>query len=453
MQNSRVVAIMHDFRLATHTARERRVYFKINTILTATTLCLVSCITLSCGSSNRKDEKAKGDLLRNYDNEFIKLLATANGQIGKGILTYESIAPNLLPKRIVVKGSHYELGYLTGLIAKGYFGDAMKKEMALKPEAAEINQQIIEMYRSVCPSYLEQVKGVAAAYDLSIKDVDLRYMEHWFFTLLWWRLFEYEQFEIVTDYYHPSKSIFDFSRCSLVSYYDEKHRSQRIGRNFDVSSDRPHFVVTAELEGTYRTIGNTCYMLYHWVEDGFNERGLYVGVATNGHPSKYNQKEHEYPDQPAIQVIHMARIVLDTCASVDEALKLIGSVRIWFPVEVNHLLITDATGKAAVVEFDLDRQMVVFHKKEPYMILTNTAYQEGIPYVRDNCRRYRKAEDMLKSGLDNSEKLFAVMQAMQLKTGNSRTLWTSITDLAKQQMDVRFRSEGFSVPHVFHLGP
>jgi len=76
------------------------------------------------------------------------------------------------------------------------------------------------------------------------------------------------------DYYHPPKSIFDFSRCSLVSYYDEEHRSQWIGRNFDVSSDRPHFVVTAELEGTCRTVGNTCYMLYHWVQDGFNEKGV-----------------------------------------------------------------------------------------------------------------------------------------------------------------------------------
>jgi len=163
-------------------------------------------------------------------------------------------------------------------------------------------------------------------------------------------------------------------------------------------------------------------MLYHWVQDGFNEKGLYVGVATNGHPSKYNQKEHQYPDQPAVQVIHMVRIMLDTCASVDEALKLMGSVRIWFPVEVNHLLIADATGKAAVVEFDLDRKMVVFHREEPYLILTNTAYQEGIQYVRDNCRRYRKAEHMLQSRLDTREEMFAVMQAIQLKKREQQNL-------------------------------
>ena len=427
-------------------------FFKINRILTSTSLCLMSCLILSCNSSNRIDEKAKSNLFENYDSKFKELLTIANSQIGKDILTYESIAPNLLPKRIAIKANHYELGYLIGLIAKEYFGDAMRKEMTRGPDAVEINQQIVEMYNSVCPSYLELIRGVAAAYDLSIENVDLRYMEHWFFTLLWWRLFNYEQFENVTDYYHPSRSIFDFSRCSVVSYHSEKRQNQWIGRNFDVSSDRPHFLVTTQLEGTYRTIGNTCYMLYHWVEDGFNEKGLYVGVATNGHPSKYNQKEHRYPDQPAIQVIHMVRIILDTCASVDEALKLMNSVRIWFPVEVNHLLIADATGKAVVVEFDLDRKMVVFHREEPYLILTNTAYQEGIRYVKDNCGRYRTVERILKSGLKNSREMFAAMETIQLRAGNSRTLWTSISDISKQQIDVRFRAEEFRVPHVFYLG-
>ncbi|UCG49370.1 MAG: linear amide C-N hydrolase [Phycisphaerales bacterium] len=308
------------------------------------------------------------------------------------------------------------------------------------------------MYRAVYPSYLELVKGVGAAYDLPIERVDLRYMEHWFFTLLWWRLFEYEEFEKVTDYYHPRKGIFDFSECSIVSCHDEKSNNHLIGRNFDVTSDRPHFVVTTELEGAYRTIGNACYMLYHWIEDGFNEKGLYVGVATNGHPSRYNQKEPQYPDSPAVQIIHMARIVLDRCASVDEALELIRSVRIWFPVEVNHLLIADATGKAAVVEFDTSRNMVAFHKEEPYLILTNTAYQEGINYVRDNCSRYRKAENMLKSERGGCDRMLSVMRAIQLKSGNSRTLWTSISDISSQQIDVRFRSEDFEVPHLFKIG-
>ena len=424
--------------------------FKVNTVLTGTVLCLVAGGIVSCHSSDRTGDQARQDLLAGYDNRFKELLALAGGQVGKDVLTYESIAPNLLPKRIDIKGSHYELGYLTGLIAKGYFGDAMRKEMTQKPDAAEINRQIVTMYRSVCPSYLERVKGVAAAYDLTLDQVDLRYMEHWFFTLLWWRLLEYEQFEKITDYDQRGRSIFDFSRCSLVAYHSEARQTQWIGRNFDVSSDRPHFVVTAELEGTYRTVGNTCYMVYHWVEDGFNEKGLYVGVATNGHPSKYNQKESQYPDRPAIQVIHMARILLDTCASVDEALKLMRSVRIWFPVEVNHLLIADAAGQSAVVEFDLNREMAVFNGEGTYLILTNTAYQEGLPYVRDNCRRYRLAERRLKSGLNHSEDMLATLRAIQLKTGNSRTLWTSITDLAKQQMDVRFRSEGFGIPHVFH---
>ena len=53
-------------------------------------------------------------------------------------------------------------------------------------------------------------------------------------------------------------------------------------------------------------------------------------------------------------------------------------MRIWFPEEVNHLLIADEAGDAAIVEFDPDRRMVVYHRTEPQLIMTNCAYQEGI---------------------------------------------------------------------------
>ncbi len=419
------------------------------------TFCLLTVILLlgsfGCNLASRADRQAREDLYANYDAEFKRLLSSANRQMSRDVLQYESIAADLLPKRITLAGTHHELGYLMGLIAKDYFGDPMKVEIKRKPESEEINRRIVAMYRSIYPQYLELVSGVAEAYELSLDGIDLRYMEHSFFTLLWWRLFRYQQFEEITDYYSPANNIFDFSKCSIVSYFSNESRIQMFGRNFDVSSDRPHFFVTTALEGTYKTMGNTCYMLYHWIEDGINEKGLVIGVATNGSPSKYNQREPDYPNEPAVQVIHMVRIVLDTCATVDEALALIGSVRIWFPVEVNHLLIADSKGQAAVVEFDVDRNMVAFRRKEPYLVLTNTAYQEGIDFVKEHCGRYRKGVSMCKSGIRATDDMLKVMKAMQLKSGNNRTLWTSITDLSKRRMDVRFRSENYSVPHIFEL--
>lgn len=92
---------------------------------------------------------------------------------------------------------------------------------------------------------------------------------------------------------------------------------------------------------------------------------------------------HEnYPDVPAIQVWHMVRIALEKCATVDEAVKMIKSVRIWFPFETNHLLISDAMGNSAIVEFDLNKKMLAHKMHKSRQILTNTAYQEGIDYIK-----------------------------------------------------------------------
>lgn len=105
--------------------------FNFNSILTLIILCFVSCMNTSCNSPSYVNLKERNELFENYDNRFVGLLAEANGQVRKDILTYESIGPGLLPKKVAIKGNHYELGYLIGLIAKGYFGDAMKKEICV----------------------------------------------------------------------------------------------------------------------------------------------------------------------------------------------------------------------------------------------------------------------------------------------------------------------------------
>ncbi|MCB9267330.1 MAG: linear amide C-N hydrolase [Lewinellaceae bacterium] len=116
-------------------------------------------------------------------------------------------------------------------------------------------------------------------------------------------------------------------------------------------------------------------MPYHWMTDGMNEKGLFIGVATNGNPDIYNHKEgYTYSDVPAVQVIHMVRIALEKYATVEEAVSLFQSVRIWFPEEFNHLLVADASGDAAVLEWDPDKQAHVFRQNKPYLLLTNTAY-------------------------------------------------------------------------------
>ena len=307
------------------------------------------------------------------------------------------------------------------------------------------------MYESIFPPYLDLVRGLAEVFDLALDEVDLRFVEHRFFHSLWSQLLQYKQFYDGASFSAMGGE--SPSKCSMVSSYLAGQGRHLIGRNFDGASDRPHFVVTTEVEGVYRTLGSACYFPYHWMVDGINEKGLFIGVATNGSPRAYNKKEPRYPDEPAVQVIHMVRIALEMCATVDEAVERFRSARIWFPAEVNHLLIADAAGNAAIVEWDLNRKIVAFRRTEPQVILTNTAYQEGIKYIRDHCRRFQNGQKTMQARgqLGDMQTVLDVAEVMRLTRKPSRTLWTSYFDLTARQMDIRLRTEGFRVPYTFVL--
>lgn len=412
-------------------------------LLSFTIICNLSCE--SDGPTISRTTVTE-NLYAHFDDDFKTYLTQATQEMGKEILTYEDISPGLLPKKITITGNHYELGYLIGLIAKKKYGTVEKTRT---PENEQINQEIINMYNIIDPEYLNLVRGCAEALGLSFTDVDLRFMEDAFFGDLWWKIFQYQNFVQLTDFSKPI-AIGD-GNCSLVSYYFENQQKHYVGRNFDNPSDRPHFFVNTQMNGRYAVMGMTCYKLYHWISDGVNDQGLFIGIATNGYPDAYNRKEPDYPAVPAVQIVHMIRIALETCTTVEEVINLFGSVRIWFPHEGNHLLLSDAAGNAAVVEFDLDRSMISFPRTHHYMVLTNTAYQEGHQFIMDHCWRYREATENLQGGIATQEDLLRVTSSIRATHGESRTLWSAITDLSERRMDVYYRSEDYHTAHTFYV--
>jgi penicillin V acylase-like amidase (Ntn superfamily) len=138
----------------------------------------------------------------------------------------------------------------------------------------------------------------------------------------------------------------------------------------------------------------------------------------------------------------MCQIIMQTCGSVDEALKLLRTVRVWFPDEVNHWLLADASGKAVVVEWNpRDHKLLVFEQARPYALLTNTPLELGEEKVLTNCYRYRKAKPMLEAGVHDNAGMLEVMNAMRATSGPGRTLWTSVMDLNARTFEVRYFKE------------
>ena len=107
--------------------------------------------------------------------------------------------------------------------------------------------------------------------------------------------------------------------------------------------------------------------------DGINEKGLCVSImALPKQPSQQSTGKH------CVGTTIFMRLLLDRCATVEEALELASSVDIRHDVSANsgyHYMVADASGDCAVIEFDKEdgwKTMVV--RKDPgsnYMHVTN----------------------------------------------------------------------------------
>jgi Linear amide C-N hydrolases, choloylglycine hydrolase family len=384
-------------------------------------------------------------LYADYDRDFLSYLANAAQAVGRPTMVVERLSDRFtVPKRLTVRGTPREIGLTIGHVAR-----QAGHPLPLVSEAGRaLNQQIVDLYRRIYPPHLEVVAGIASVSGSSLDQVDMVQMEYEYFVRLWWSLLKYESFVSLTDFgRHGDTS--PTTGCSVASFL--AGRRHIVGRNFDNASDYPHYLATTQVDGTYKALGHVVYSLTHWAVDGVNERGLSINCATNG--EEYFWQE-PYPRQPSVFSGHLARIVMDTCASVDEALALIGSVRVWFPNEGLHWLIADASGRAVVVEFDLDRRMVVLDRPGPYELMTNTALQKGDAYVSATCVRFRTAQPRLEAGLAGAADMLDLMRSIRPSSAYPyRTLWTSVMDLSDRSFELHYRLE-YDRPYRYVLtGP
>jgi hypothetical protein len=391
-------------------------------------------------------QQSLDQLYADYDREFLSYLANAVQAVGRPTMVVERLSDRFtVPKRLTIRGTPREVGLTIGHIAR----QAGHSLPLVSAAGQALNQQIIDLYSRVDPRHLQVVDGIAAVSGRSLDQVDMVKMEYEYFVGLWWPLLKYDSFGSLTDFGRYSDSG-PTTGCSVASFAAGSRHF--VGRNFDNASDWPHYLATTEVSGAYRSLGHVVYSLTHWAVDGVNERGLSINSATNG--EEYDWREPYPQQQAAVFSGHLARIVMDSCATVDEALQLIGSVRVWFPNEGLHWLIADASGRAVVVEFDGNRRMVVLDRPGPYELMTNTALQKGDTYVSSVCPRFRLAQPRLEAGLSGGDDMLSLMRSMRPTSAYPyRTLWTSIMDLGERSLEAHYRLE-YDRPYRFALaGP
>jgi len=160
--------------------------------------------------------------------------------------------------------------------------------------------------------------------------------------------------------------------------------------------------------------------------DGVNEAGL--GVSTLELDIGENHQDTGRPDMFVYTAI---RVLMDRCATVDEAVELLDSYDIHSHNGVRqHLFIADTSGKSVVVEWFDDRMYV-----NELNAVTNSVLTPGDHYGEEADRRL----DVILEELDVNEGILTIDQAAALLEKvclGDMTQWSAVYDLNSFKADI-----------------
>lgn len=156
--------------------------------------------------------------------------------------------------------------------------------------------------------------------------------------------------------------------------------------------------------------------------DGVNEKGLAVGVLLID-----TEATNQQTDRVDITTTTAIRLLLDRCATVDEAIELLGSYDMHASGGRSyHFQIADASGKSVVVEYIDDEMKLVEPGDEGYQAATNFLLTPGDYDFGGGQDRY----ETIMSALRQSGGVMTEQQAMEtLQSVSHETQWSVVYNL------------------------
>ena len=368
-----------------------------------------------------------------------KAVARVAQRTGKQLLTVGPIADDLHKFRMVTaRGTPRELGHALGMIGieRGY------PFPAVPAQQRERNTSIVALYQEIDPAYLERVAGLAEAYGRKIEDVDLAVTEAFYFS------------QMGADGYgmhKPEETA--FPECSIVATHASAGRTV-VGRNLDTTNET-RFLERSEVQGSYKSLNTGMLAFHEYVLDGINEKGLFIGEMSIVDATFGTNYWRDYPMTPSVYSFHMMRVVLDTCASVEQAVALFKRVPVWFLRDLWHFFLADASGDFALVEWSRDRELAVTRQHGGALVSANTSLIEGREKLMKEWR-YAFADKYIAEkgadGIATHTSMAELMKRMSFRAdnpvvpiiiGTMATVWTSTYDLTDRTMVIRYWEDGY----------
>ena len=227
------------------------------------------------------------------------------------------------------------------------------------------------------------------------------------------------------------------------------------GRNFDWSSAQVLILETHPSDGyaSFSTV-NLDFLresarlpdeaipmaAYYAPLDGMNEKGVGAGILQIS-----IDETHQDNGKPDLLIYCAIRAILDNCASVDEALKLLDTYDIHSDLETTyHLFITDRSGRYVVVEW-LDGKMVTVE----HPCCTNSVIAPGKYYGKgETDGRLSTIEKELGSKREVTEQ--EAMAILEKVKNKQLTEWSCVYNLDELTVSICLDND-FSKVYTFKM--
>lgn len=245
--------------------------------------------------------------------------------------------------------------------------------------------------------------------------------------------------------------------CTTIAFTDRTRPI--LAYNFDFPIGQAVVLVNKHgLEKTSETQGRPARWQVRYASITFNMFGRdspmtgmnEAGLATS--QMWLDEARYEAPDErPTIGVAEWMQYVLDTSATVDEALANIAKLRIESRIPLHYKLM-DARGNAAVVEFLDGKAHISSGAGLPYAALANDSYARSLDFMDEvkngtaqatgsgSLARFTRAGLAQQSPRDPSGDPVAMAFATLADVAQSgRTQWSIVYDVAKGTVHWRTR--------------